>query len=178
MNWLEIQANMMKKTLENTTKTMTYATKYNHPSYYTTNNNKEEFNVSIEDPENIKVGDSIQFTKCITEEDVKDFSEISGDHNPLHLDDDFAEDTMFGESIVHGSLVASLISAALSKFPQTVVYLSQDLEFTEPVSKGEVLTANCQVVESLEDNKYRIQTKVLNESETVVIDGEAVILLN
>lgn len=126
----------------------------------------------------VTVGDSVQFTKQLTEDDVRAFAEISGDTNRLHLSSEFAAKTRFGQQIVHGTLISSLISAALARLPGLTVYLSQDLEFTKPASLGESLTADCEVVEELGDGRYRLTTVVEAEDGTTVIDGEAVVLID
>jgi len=123
------------------------------------------------------VGDRVEFTKTIAEEDIAAFAAASGDTNPLHLDDDFAEKTRFRGRIAHGTLVGGLISAALARLPGLTIYLSQDLEFHNPVRVGDRLTAVCEIVEDLGDDQYRLTTRVL-DGDDVVIDGEAVVLVD
>ena len=123
------------------------------------------------------VGDRFSFTKTLSDADVHRFARASGDTNRLHLDDEYAERTRFGGRIVHGTLVGGLISAALARMPGLVVYLSQDLEFQNPVRIGERLTADCEVVEDLGHNQYRLSTVVRN-GETTIIDGEATVLVD
>ncbi|TYL37781.1 acyl dehydratase [Natronococcus pandeyae] len=127
--------------------------------------------------EELGVGDSVQFTKPVDEIDVSAFAQVSGDTNRLHLEESFAEETQFGGSIAHGTLVAGTISAALARFPGLTVYLSQDLEFQAPVEIGATVTADCEIVENLGGNRYRIRTTVRSDEETV-IDGEAVVLID
>ena len=133
--------------------------------------------ISEDHPGDMGVGDHIEFTKTISENDVKQFAAASGDTNPLHLDDEFAEQTRFRGRIAHGMLVGSLISAALARLPGLTIYLSQDLEFHNPVRIGDRLTAECEIVEDLGDEQYRLTTRV-KEDDTVVIDGEAVVLID
>ncbi|MFW6385412.1 MAG: MaoC family dehydratase [Halodesulfurarchaeum sp.] len=138
-----------------------------------------EFERSVEHPENISVGDTVEFTKAFDEEEVKLFASVSGDTNRLHLDEAFAEDTRFGGRIVHGTLVAGLISSALARLPGLTIYLSQDLTFVAPVPIGERLTAQTEVLEDLGDGKYRLKTDVVRaESKEEVIKGEAVVLVD
>ena len=125
----------------------------------------------------LSVGDRFEFTKTITENDVKWFAAASGDTNPLHLDDEFAEQTRFKGRIAHGTLVGGLISAALARVPGVVVYLSQDLEFHNPVRIDDRVTAKCEVIEDLGNNQYRLRTRVM-KGEDAAIDGEAVILID
>jgi acyl dehydratase len=127
--------------------------------------------------ENVAVGDTITFTKTIHDEDVTRFAASSGDTNPLHLDEEFAEETRFNGRIAHGILVSGLISAALARLPGDVVYLSQDLEFLAPVEIGDRVTAECTIAEDLGNNQYRLMTTVTDGDDETVIDGEAVVLI-
>ncbi|AQL42707.1 acyl dehydratase [Halorientalis sp. IM1011] len=130
-----------------------------------------------DDRTELGVGDRIQFTKTISEDDVTNFAAASGDTNPLHLDDEYASETRFRGRIAHGTLVGGLISAALARVPGLVVYLSQDLEFHNPVRIGDRLTADIEIVEDLGNDQFRLTTQV-KQDEEVVIDGEAVILVD
>lgn len=132
---------------------------------------------TVEDSDAVDVGDSITFSKEISDDDVRGFAEASGDTNPLHLEDDYAAETRFGGRIAHGMLVGGLISAALARFPGTVVYLSQDFEFKGPVRIGDRARAEVEVVDTLEGGRYRLSTRV-HVDEEVVIDGEAVVLID
>jgi len=132
---------------------------------------------TAETREELSVGDRFEFTKTITEGDVKRFAAASGDTNPLHLDGEFAAETRFRGRIAHGTLVSGLISAALARVPGMVIYLSQDLEFHGPVRIDDRVTAECEIVEDLGNNQYRLSTRVLNEGD-VAIDGEAVIMVD
>jgi len=126
----------------------------------------------------VSVGDTIRFSKTLTEREIREFADASGDTNRLHLDDDFAEQTRFGRRIVHGTLVSGLISAALARLPGLTIYLSQDLQFLGPVDIGETVTAICEVVEDLGDGRYRLTTVVEDEDGETVIDGEAIVLID
>ena len=133
---------------------------------------------TVESPEDIQTGDVVTFSKTISEEDVRSFARASGDTNRLHLDDSFASETRFKGRIAHGTLVSGLISAALARLPGVVVYLSQDTRFLSPVEIGERLTAEVEVVEVLDTDRFRLSTSVTNEDEEAVIDGEAVVLVD
>lgn len=139
-----------------------------------------ETNSSAEARSELGVGDWFSFTKTLTDEDVHGFALASGDTNPLHLDDAFAEKTRFDGRIVHGTLVGGLISAALARIPGLVVYLSQDLQFRRPVRVGDRVSARCEIVEALGDDQYRLTTRVLShdDGDDVIIDGEAVVLID
>ena len=123
------------------------------------------------------VGDRVEFSKTITDDDVKQFAAASGDTNPLHLDDEFAAKTRFKGRIAHGTLVGGLISAALARLPGLTIYLSQDLEFHNPVRIGDRVTAEVEIVEDLGDEQFRLTTRVVDEGD-VIIDGEAVVLID
>lgn len=145
-------------------------TAYERPSW-----EFESMNVS---ENRVTVGDTVEFSKPITEEDVRNFAEVSGDTNRLHLDEEYALSTRFGRRIVHGTLVGSLISAALARLPGLTIYVSQDLSFVSPVDIGDRITAVCEVVEDLGRNKYTLTTDVMDEEETLVIEGQAVVLID
>ncbi|WP_435196249.1 MaoC family dehydratase [Natronomonas sp. EA1] len=123
------------------------------------------------------VGDSVRFAKTLTEADVGRFALASGDTNPIHLDREWARESRFDGRIVHGTLVAGLISAALARLPGSVIYLSQELEFQAPVRLGDEVTAEVEIVEDLGHDRFRLRTTVL-KGETIVIDGEAVVLID
>ena len=133
---------------------------------------------STDDYEDLGVGDYVRFTKPLTEADVNAFAQASGDTNRLHLEDSFAEGTRFKGRIVHGTLVAGTISAALARLPGLTIYLSQDLEFNAPVRIGDTVTAECEIVEDLGEHRYRLSTVVYDEDGEAAIDGEAVVLID
>lgn len=127
-----------------------------------------------EDPD---VGDTVRFSKTLSQRDIERFAAASGDTNPIHLDDEWAERTRFNGRIVHGILVTGLISAALARLPGGIVYLSQDLEFRAPVRIDDYVTATVEIVEDLGGDQYRLRTTVA-KGEDQVIDGEAVVLID
>ncbi|MGQ3412336.1 MaoC family dehydratase [Natrinema sp. LN54] len=133
---------------------------------------------STDDYDSLGVGDYVRFSKPIADTDVTAFAQVSGDTNRLHLEAEFAEATQFEGRIAHGTLVAGTISAALARLPGVTVYLSQDLEFTGPVRIGETVTAECEIIEDLGGDRYRLHTTVVGEGEETVIDGEAVVIIN
>jgi 3-hydroxybutyryl-CoA dehydratase len=128
---------------------------------------------------NFKVGDTASLSKTITDEDINAFACVSGDSNPLHLDDDYAASTRFGGRIAHGMLGASLISAVLgTKLPGTgSIYLSQTLKFLAPVRPGDTIVARATITEIKEGKPIiTLQTVCENHRNELVIKGEAVIL--
>jgi acyl dehydratase/YHS domain-containing protein len=137
-----------------------------------------EFDHDIADPSNLAEGDSVSFTRDLTDEDLRKFVEATGDTNALHLNEEFARRTRFGRRIVHGTLVSGLISAALACFPGLTIYLSQQIEFKRPVDIGETLTATCTIVEELENDRYRMTTRIENEAEEIVVHGTATVLID
>lgn len=129
---------------------------------------------------NLKVGDAATLSKTITDADVRAFAELTGDHNPVHLDDEYAAGTRFGRRVAHGMLAASLISAALAnELPgRGTVYLSQQLRFTAPVFPGDTVTARVAVTKVREDKPVvTLETVCTNQRGETVIRGEAVVLL-
>ncbi|MBA7482184.1 (R)-specific enoyl-CoA hydratase [subsurface metagenome] len=107
------------------------------------------------------------------------FAELTGDINPIHMDKFYAEQTIFGERIAHGMLIASLISAVLGmKLPGPGnIYISQSLKFRAPVKFGDVIEAEVEVIEKIpERNRIRLRTTCRNQDDTVVLEGEAVVI--
>ena len=129
---------------------------------------------------NLKVGDAATLSKTITDADVRAFAELTGDHNPVHLDDEYAAGTRFGRRVAHGMLAASLISATLANdLPgRGTVYLSQQLQFTAPVFPGDEVTARVTVTMVREDKPVvTLETVCTNQRGETVIRGEAVVLV-
>jgi acyl dehydratase len=126
-----------------------------------------------------KVGDSAEITKTIEQEDIDAFARVTGDHNPVHVDEEFAKTTRFGKRIAHGMLTASLISAVLAnELPgEGSVYLGQTLQFVAPVFPGDEITARVVVKEIREDKPIvKLETVCVNQRDEVVIRGEATVL--
>jgi acyl dehydratase len=125
------------------------------------------------------VGDSAEITRTIGQADIDAFASVTGDHNPVHVDEEFAKTTRFGKRIAHGMLTASLISAVLAnKLPgEGSVYLGQTLKFVAPVFPGDEITARVTVKEIREDKPImKLETICLNQRGEVVIRGEAIVL--
>lgn len=128
------------------------------------------------DESQIDVGDTVRFSKTISEDDVGAFADASGDTNRLHLDDAFAKTTRFGQRIAHGTLVVGTVSAALARLPGLIIYLSQDVSFLGPVPLGQRITAECEVIEHIGNDRFRLSTVVTTAEGDRVIDGEAVVI--
>lgn len=128
--------------------------------------------------EEIYVGQSASFTKTITETDVTLFAGISGDLNPMHVNESFAKNTIFKGRIAHGMLTASLFTTILGMYlpgPGSV-YLEQQLKFHAPVRFQDTLTATCTVKRKLvHKKKVILDCKVTNQDGLVVIEGEALV---
>lgn len=124
------------------------------------------------------VGDSAEFTKVFSEEDVFLFAGITGDRNPVHTSKEFAAKTRFKERIAHGLLTAGTISAAIGmKLPGPGCLLeSQTLKFKAPVRIGDTITARVEIVEVISEKRLRFKTRCVNQRNELVIDGEAVIV--
>ncbi|QHQ35896.1 MaoC family dehydratase [Algicella marina] len=128
--------------------------------------------------EDLSIGLSRSLSKEITDRDIELFAEISTDHNPVHLDDDYAEDTIFGGRIAHGMLTASLISAVIGEqLPgHGTVYLGQNLRFMAPVRPGDRVTAEVTVRE-IDYAKRRVSLDCrCTVGDTVVLKGDALVL--
>lgn len=128
----------------------------------------------------LKEGDKFEVSKTVTDQLIRDFADISGDHNPIHLDEEFAADTRFGQRIGHGMLTASFISALLgsSMSVNKIVYLGQTLRFRAPVFIGDTVTAKG-TVKSIRQDKpiVKVETICTNQHGEVLLDGEAVLML-
>jgi 3-hydroxybutyryl-CoA dehydratase len=128
----------------------------------------------------ITVGLTASWTRTITEADVLRYAEMTGDHNPVHVDAAAAARGPYGGRIVHGMLTAGLISAAMANgVPGPgAVYLSQSLQFRRPVRLGETVTAEVEVLEvKPRTRRVRLATRCRNEAGDLVLDGEAMVLL-
>jgi acyl dehydratase len=128
----------------------------------------------------LKVGEKFSTTKQITDAVVRAFAELSGDYNPIHLDDEFAATTQFGRRIAHGMISGALISAVLGyEFKaRKVVYLSQTMKFIAPVYIDDTVTATATVTNIREDKPIvTIETVCTNQHGAPVVTGEGKIML-
>ncbi len=105
--------------------------------------------------EDIEMGMTRYIRKIITDRDIEQFAEISTDHNPVHLDDDYARDTIFEGRIAHGMLTAGLVSAVIGEqLPgHGTIYMSQNLKFLAPVRPGDLVHAEVRVVDMVIDKR-------------------------
>ena len=128
--------------------------------------------------EDLSIGQTAERAHSVTEATIAAFAEVSGDHNPVHLDADFAATTSFKERIAHGMLSAAYISAVLGNdLPGPgAIYLSQTLNFRRPVKIGDVVTARVTVA-AIDEEKARVTfTTVCEVAGKAVVTGEAVIM--
>src|SRR5688572_776783 len=128
----------------------------------------------------VKVGDRFSTERLVTDELIRQFAEISGDHNPIHLDEDFAKNTRFGRRIAHGMLSGAFISAVLGyEFTERkIVYLSQSLRFTAPVFIGDTVTTTASVTNIREDKPIvTLETVCTNQKGETLVTGEAVVMM-
>jgi 3-hydroxybutyryl-CoA dehydratase len=129
----------------------------------------------------LKAGDRASRTTIITDEMIRAFADLTGDANPVHLDDDYAAGTRFGRRIAHGMIAAGLISATLANElpgPGTV-YLSQSLQFKAPVFPGDTIVTSVEVKNIRPDKPIAtLRTVCRNQHDAIVLEGEAVVLVS
>ena len=133
-------------------------------------------NVTIDEME---IGKKATYTKVCTAEDIQLFAKVSGDINPVHLDDDYAQTTRFGQRIAHGMYTGALISAALGiELPGPgTIYLGQELKFKAPVFLGDTVTVELEV-ESIRQDKaiVTLNCTCTKQDATVVAVGKATVI--
>jgi len=130
--------------------------------------------------EDLSVGMSESFSKEVSDSDIVGFATVSGDTNPVHLEEDFARQTRFKERIAHGLLSASFISAVLgTRLPGPgCIYLSQNLKFRAPVRIGDTVTAKATITDiDWDKGKVSLET-VCTVGDKVVVDGQAQLLVS
>ena len=126
----------------------------------------------------IQKGDQASFSKTISESDIYLYAGITGDFNPAHVNQPYAEKTFFHSRIAHGLLAAGFISTVIaSKLPGPgTIYTKQELNFTAPVYIGDTITAFVEVVEvSITKNRVILKTICKNQKNEVVIEGQAIV---
>jgi 3-hydroxybutyryl-CoA dehydratase len=124
----------------------------------------------------LKIGDSAQISKTITEADIELFAKATGDFNPVHLDQAYAEKTMFKGRIAHGLLSVGLLSSILGNIlpGHGTIYLSQEVKFLAPVRIGDTITAGVEVIELIsEKNRAKFRTTCINQDGKLVVGGIA-----
>ena len=124
------------------------------------------------------VGEIARRTRHVTERDIELFTELTGDRNPLHYDEERAAKTRFGGRIVQGGITSGLLNAVVAEdLPGPgSVFLQVDWSFKAPVQPGDEITAEVEVLEAREDKPIaKLRTTIVNQDGTVVLDGSAVV---
>ena len=129
--------------------------------------------------EDLEVGMTGSFKKQITHTDIIGYADITGDTNPLHLDEEFACQTMFKGRIVHGMLTASFISTVIgTKMPGPgCIYVSQNLRFKAPVRIGDIVNARCKITKLIREKNFAEMSTICTIGTKKVVDGNATILV-
>ena len=128
----------------------------------------------------LKIGDQFSTSREVTDEVIRKFAEVSGDFNPIHLDEEFAKATRFGKRIAHGMLSGAFISAVLgNEFSERkIVYLSQTMKFVAPVFIGDTVTATGTITNIREDkNIVTLETVCTNQNGQTLVKGEAAVMI-
>ena len=128
--------------------------------------------------EDIEMGMTRYIRKVITDRDIEQFAEISTDHNPVHLDDEYARDTIFEGRIAHGMLTAGLVSAVIGEqLPgHGTIYMSQNLKFLAPVRPGDLVHAEVKVVDMVIDKRrVKLDCRCEVKGKNVLV-GAAIVL--
>ena len=128
----------------------------------------------------IKIGDTFSTSREVTDDVIRKFAEVSGDYNPIHLDEEFAKTTRFGKRIAHGMLSGAFISAVLgNEFKdRKIVYLSQTMKFTAPVFIGDTVTATARITNIREDRGIvTLETVCTNQNGETLVKGEAAVMV-
>ena len=124
------------------------------------------------------VGTTARRTRTVSQRDIELFTEITGDRNPLHYDEDLAKQSRFGELIVQGGVTSGLLNAVVAEdLPGPgSVFLHVDWSFTAPVRPGDEITAEVEVLEAREDKPItKLRTTITNGDGVTVLDGHAVV---
>lgn len=126
----------------------------------------------------VDIGYQTSYSKTITERDIELFAEVSGDYNPVHMDEEFAKKTFFGGRIAHGVLSLALVSAVGAKLPGLVILLSMSSKFSRPVKIGDTITATAEVVKAHKERGIvTLKTACTNQKGEVLVDGETMVRL-
>lgn len=127
--------------------------------------------------EDMKVGDTASFTKTMTETDVVLWVGLTGDMNPIHIDQEYSKTTRFGKVLVPGVLVLGLVSNVITQVTFGHVYANQSIKFLKPVYIGDTVTATGTIIEKIDEkNMVKIETKCVNQDGALVmIDRKSVV---
>jgi len=123
------------------------------------------------------VGQSVEMSRTVTEDDISLFTKISGDRNPLHYDEAAAKSSQFGEIVVQGGITSAILNAVVAeKLPGPgTVFLNVNWNFMAPVRPGDVITGRVEVLEARQDKPVtKLKTTVTRDDGTVALEGTAV----
>ena len=126
----------------------------------------------------IQIGQTASISKKFSNQDLHDFAKLSLDFNPVHLDAEFAKETIFGKQVVHGMLASSLFSGLLgTHLPgEGTIYLGQDLKFKKPIFVDQEVTATVEVINIRKEKSIiTLKAECRNDQDEVVIIGQAVV---
>ena len=138
-----------------------------------------EKDMPILDKLGVDIGYKTTHVKTVTEKDIELFAEVSGDYNPVHMQEEFARKTFFGGRIAHGVFALGLLSAAGAKLPGLIILLSMSSKFLKPVKIGDTITAVAEVVAARKDKGIvTLKNTCTNQSGEVVIEGETMVMLS
>jgi 3-hydroxybutyryl-CoA dehydratase len=130
--------------------------------------------VSVLDKYGVTVGFRLEDERVITEKDINLFAEVSGDHNRVHLDDEFAKKTFFKGRIAHGAFSQALLSAIMAKLPGLVIFHSQNIKFLNPVRVGDKINIIAEVMDINKDNATVVLKNLcINQDGKKVVEGES-----
>lgn len=129
--------------------------------------------------EDLRVGMSSEFSKTITEADIIGFAGISGDFNPVHINEDYAKETVFKGRIAHGMLSAAFISAVFgTRLPGPgCIYVSQNLRFKAPAHIGDTVIARVELTDLIPEKHRAVFRTTCQVGDTVILDGEATLMV-
>ena len=135
-------------------------------------------NETILDRLGVDIGYKTTHMKTVTEKDIELFAEVSGDFNPVHVNEEFAQKTFFGGRIAHGILSISFVSAAGAKFPGLVILLSMSSKFLKPVKIGDTITAVAEVTAARKEKGIiTLKNTCTNQNGETVVEGETMVRL-
>ena len=137
-------------------------------------------NITVLDFAEIKIGMEKKFTIEITESMIENFANLSGDYNPLHMDEDYAKTTSFKKRVCHGMLLSSFFSKLVGMYlpGQNALYLAQSLKFPKPCFINEKVTIAGKIISKSESTQIiTLKTTIVNESGEYLVDGDAKVLL-
>ncbi len=129
--------------------------------------------------EDIQIGEKASFGKTVTEADVFAFAGITGDFNPIHVNVEFAKDSIFKKRVAHGMLTAGLVDQTLTNLGGLgTIHLSETVKFLAPVFIGDTVTVVSEVVaKDGAKNRMTVKSTITNQDGKIVLEGEALIMM-